>query len=122
MYVTLENFTKIFPTSECGVKESEIIECYGIRAFQECCNNNCAFILGNNFFLEEIDEYVCAVQAICVNNEFIAIDFPIESLHCQGDTFMYVSGAANTILMVGEDFSYNIESKELFIYGRKNND
>jgi hypothetical protein len=118
--LTLDNFSKIFGTEEYAVRENEIIERYGLTAFDSTIKWNTCFILGDNYYCDDCDEGHSISHIISLNKQNIFFSIPISNIRVLGETISYIHKGEIVLLGCGDSFTYNPIAKDLVIHGREN--
>ena len=119
--ITLENFATLFQTREYIVRESEVIENNGVMVYELANKWPCTFIFGNIFFCPECNTTHMLAEMISVNGLFVSFMMQVNSLKIFGESGILSQKEEILMYGCGNGFHYDIENKELIIYGGTNN-
>jgi len=119
--ITLENFATLFQTREYVVRESEVIEDYGVMVYDLANKWSCMFIFKNIFFCHQCQETHMMAQIISVNGLFVSFFMKVNSLKIFGESGILTQKDEIVMYGCGNDFHYDVENKELIIYAGTNN-
>lgn len=119
--ITLENFATLFQTREYVVRESEVIEDYGVMVYDLANKWSCTFIFQNIFFCRICQETHMLAQMISVNGLFVSFFMQVNYLKIFGESGILTQKDEIVMYGCGNGFHYDVENKELIIYGGTNN-
>lgn len=117
MILTLANFTDVLADIKLYTSEAEIIDFYGLTAFDFCCAYKCAFILGDYFWCDDCNSKHTKGHLIGLNKGMVSFTLPIAELNCFGELMLYAHKDELVACVAGNDFEYDPITKSLIIYG-----
>lgn len=118
--ITLENFATLFETRDFVVRESEVIEEYGVLIYDLTNKWSCTFIFGNIFFCEQCNATHILAEMISVNGLFVSFFFQVNDLKILGESGILTQKDEIVMYGCGNGFHYDPESKQLIIYAGGN--
>lgn len=118
--ITMENFATLFETKDFVVRESELIEEYGIVIYDLTNKWSCTFIFGNIFFCEQCNATHILAEMISVNGLFVSFFFQVNYLKILGESGILTQKDEIVMYGSGNGFHYDPESKQLIIYAGGN--
>jgi hypothetical protein len=89
MILTSENFLKIIDIGEILSNEVEVIELYGLNAFNRMSENNCIFILEDIFSCSDCEQVHLDVVLINFYGQQIEFVLDVLSIDCFGSCQVY---------------------------------
>ena len=119
--LTLENFATLFDTKEYVVRESEVIENNGIMIYELANKWSCTFIFGDIFLCPQCNVTHMLAEMISVNGLFVSFFIQVNSFKIFGESGILTQKDEIVMYGCGNGFHYDIENKELIVYGGTNN-
>lgn len=117
MILTSENFLKIIDIGEILSNEVEVIELYGLNAFNRMSENNCIFILEDIFSCSDCEQVHLDVVLINFYGQQIEFVLDVLSIDCFGSCQVYDHNGEKRFLYSSTSFSYDPITKNLELWG-----
>lgn len=116
MLITQSNFNKVVDVRFLRTSEIELIENYGVTAFQYSHENHVLFILGNIILCPNCCITHYEITLISLFGQALEFTFTANDIECHGSTLIYSHKGATAFLWIGKSFAYDPIDKKLEIW------
>jgi len=111
--LTSENFLKIIDISNILLNEVEVIELYGLTAFNRMSEHNCIFIVENIYSCDNCDELHLDIIMVNYFGRSVLFTLDVNSLDCYDTCQVYDHDDEKRFLYSCGSFSYDPITKHL---------
>ena len=116
--LTSRNFLKVIDIEEILSNEVEVIELYGLAAFNRMSDDNCIFILDDIYSCIQCDGFHLCVILINFYGTQVEFLLDVKSIDCFDSTQVYDHNGEKRFLYSCKSFSYDPITKHLELWSK----